>query len=306
MGGRAQVVILMAVYQGHDYLPAQLQSIAAQSHRDWSLIASDDGSTDGSDRILHDFAASQPPGRVDLAHGPRHGAPANFRALLMQVPPAATHVALSDQDDVWHPDRLTRGIAALPDDRPAIWCSRVANCDAALNRKSLSPLPRRAPSFRHALMQNLVQGNTLLMNRAAFDIVAAANTEAGPVIMHDWWIYQIITGAGGQVIYDPQPSVMYRQHDRNVVGANDRISARLGGLGRMLDGTYREWSRTNLAALTASAHRLTPENRTVLRQFGQLQGRFISRIRAMWQGGFHRNGWSSQLALWLAVLLRRS
>ena len=186
LGDKAQVAILMAVYQGRDYLPAQLESLAGQSLRDWLLIAGDDGSSDGSAVLLADFAARRPKGQVRILPGPRQGAPANFRALLAHVPPQATHVAFCDQDDVWQPDKLARAVAALPGDGPAIWCSRVINCDPALRQMSLSPLPRHAPGFRHALIQNMVQGNILLMNRAALDLVTAAHTEAGPIVMHDW------------------------------------------------------------------------------------------------------------------------
>ena len=306
-GNPAQrVAILMAVYQGQDYLPVQLRSLIEQHDQRWDLIVGDDGSTDRSLRILQDFAAELQPGRVRIVPGPRAGAAANFRALLDHVPKDATHVAFSDQDDAWDPEKISRSLAALTADTPAIWCSRVVACDTTMQPLSLSPLPRLEPSFRHALMQNMVQGNTLMMNRAAFELVRVANPEAGPVVMHDWWIYQLVTGAGGQVIYDPLPSVLYRQHDANVVGANHGIIGRLGGLRRMLAGTYRGWSRMNHAALTGSAHRLTPENRAILAEFGRLQGSFLQRMQAFRQGGFHRQGRVSQVALWLAVLLRRS
>lgn len=311
LGDKAQVAILMAVYQGSEFLPAQLDSLKAQTLRDWLLIAGDDGADDGnraddSARILAEFGASRAAGRVRVLPGPRQGAAANFRALLAHVPARASHVGFCDQDDVWLPTKLARAVAALPADRPAIWCSRVVNCDAALRPISRSPLPRHPPGFRHALMQNLVQGNTLLMNRPAYELVVAANAEAGPVVMHDWWIYQLVTGAGGQVIYDPEPSLLYRQHAGNLVGANDRLRSRLAGLARMWNGTYRDWSRTNLAALRRSAHRLTPENRALLEQFAQLQGSLPQRIGALRRGGFFRQGRISQLALWLAVLLGRS
>lgn len=306
MAERAHVAILMAVYQGGAFLPEQLKSLAWQSHPDWALIAGDDGSSDGSAAVLAEFAASRAPGRVRVTAGPGQGAAANFRALLGQVPPEASHIAFCDQDDVWHAEKLAAGIAALPGDRPAIWCSRVINCDDQLRQLSLSPLPRHPPGFRHALMQNMVQGNTLLLNRPAYELVAAAHAEAGPVIMHDWWIYQLVTGAGGLVVYDATPSLLYRQHAGNLVGANNALRARLGGLRRMFDGTYRHWSRTNLAALQASRHRLTPENRALLDDFGALQGGFGTRLAAMRRGRFFRQGRVSQCALWLAVLLGRS
>ncbi|KGJ05669.1 hypothetical protein IT41_05545 [Paracoccus halophilus] len=301
--------MLMAVYQGREHLPAQLESLAAQSFDNWVLIAGDDGSTDGSDAILRRFGASLAPGQLRIVAGPRKGAVANFRALLTQVPASATHVAFCDQDDVWHKDRLQRGLAALsalPADRPAVWCSRVTNCAADLTPRSMSPVPRYPPSFRHSLMQNLVQGNTVLMNPAACDLVAAANAEAGPVVMHDWWIYQLVSGAGGQIVYDAEPSVLYRQHGGNLVGANDRFAARLAALRRIWDGTYRDWSRRNLAALRASADRLTAENRALLEDFARLHGPLLQRVAAMRRGRFHRHRPLSQVTLWLAVLLGRS
>ncbi len=306
MAVQAHVAILMAVYQGRAYLPDQLKSLTRQSVTDWVLIAGDDGSTDGSAACLAEFAASRAPGQVRLLPGPCQGAASNFRALLDHVPPEASHVAFCDQDDVWDIGKLATAIAALPDDQPAIWCSRVVNCDTDLHQLSLSPMPRHPPSFRHALMQNVVQGNTLLLNRPAYDLIATANAATGPVVMHDWWIYQLISGAGGLIIYDPIPSVLYRQHGGNLVGANSALRTRLAGVQRMFDGTYRHWSRTNLAALQASRHHLTPENRTLLDDFAGLQGSLPQRIAAMWRGRFFRQGRFSQGALWLAVLLGRS
>ena len=109
------VRILMATFQGATHLPAQLASFEAQSHADWSLWASDDGSTDATPDLLRAFAARHP-GRVRLIDGPRKGSAANFLHLLghPDLPPGLT--ALSDQDDVWLPHRLMRGLQQLSGD----------------------------------------------------------------------------------------------------------------------------------------------------------------------------------------------
>ena len=143
--GGAHVAILMAVYQGRDHLPAQLASLAAQSHRGWSLIAGDDGSTDGSAALLADFAAAQEPGRVRVVTGPGRGQQRISGRCCIMSPAQASHVAFCDQDDVWTAEKLATAIAALPADRPAIWCSRVVNCDEDLQQLSLSPMPRHPP-----------------------------------------------------------------------------------------------------------------------------------------------------------------
>lgn len=106
------VVILLATYQGERFLAAQLDSILAQSCRDWRLVVSDDGSTDATREILRRFAAAHPDRDIELRDGPRQGGTRNFLSLLDAVAPGEA-VAWCDQDDLWLPDRLARGLAAL-------------------------------------------------------------------------------------------------------------------------------------------------------------------------------------------------
>lgn len=300
------VTVLMALYQGERHLREQLDSIAVQT-APWRLVVGDDGSRDAGPRIVQDFAHDWP-GRVELRVGPRRGAAANFMALLAGLPEAPGFAALADQDDVWHPDKLSRALVALEScgDHPTLYCSRVRICDEALQPLGLSRLPVSPPSFRHALVQNLVQGNTVVLNRAAASLARAAAQGAGKVTMHDWWLYQLVIGAGGRVIHDPEPSLLYRQHGANVVGANDGAGARLASLKRMLKGRHRDWSRMNLREMQRLRDRLTPENRHVLDDFAALTGpSTLRRLRALRHGGFYRQGRLSQAALWLAAALGR-
>ena len=78
----APVTILLASYRGARFIGAQLDSIAAQTHRDWQLIVSDDGSDDGTPEIVAKFAASRPAAQVQLVEGPGRGATQNFLHLL--------------------------------------------------------------------------------------------------------------------------------------------------------------------------------------------------------------------------------
>lgn len=302
----------MALYQGARFLPEQLGSIAAQQGVAWRLVVGDDGSTDDGPAILGRFATAHP-GRVIRHEGPGRGAERNFRALIARTPPAGL-VALCDQDDVWHPDKLARAAAALagvPAHTPALYCSAATICDAALRPRGVTRRPVAPPSFRHALVQNLVQGNTAVLNASAHRLVQRAEallTGAGVegVVMHDWWIYLLVTGAGGTVLYDPQPSLLYRQHGGNVVGANGGARARLASVGRMLRGDIARWSRMNLRALDACGALLTPQNRALLPVYRRLlDGGPAVRLAALQGGGFHRQGRLSQAALWVTALLGR-
>ena len=304
----------MGVYNGATDLPAQLQSFAEQNHADWQLIASDDGSTDDSCGILKNFAKAQATrGRnVTVVQGPRCGFAANFLSLIAASPPEAGWLALSDQDDVWCQDRLARGIAALsklPDARPALYCSRTWIVDEKLENPRLSVAFSRPMGFHNALVQNIAPGNTILLNRAATELARAAAPEAATVVglpAHDWWLYQLITGVGGTVIRDRKPTLCYRQHAGNQIGANQGWRARWWRIRMVLDGRFGEWNTANLAALQASSARLTSENRAVLETFFDLRHRALpDRIRGFTRSGLYRQSTLGQAAMWLALMLGR-
>ncbi len=304
------VVILMAVWNGADNLPEQLESLSTQSHQNWQLLVSDDGSTDASCQKISEFAAQGH--RITCLTGPELGAGENFMSLIRAMPDHAAEnswLAFCDQDDVWHPDRLARGIAALEvRDKacPALYCSRSWITRADLSGRRISALRSRPPGFHNALVQNIVSGNTILLNPAATRLVQAAARESGPVVVHDWWVYLIITGAGGRVVHDDQPTLLYRQHTANQVGANDSGMAKMKRLVMLLRGDFRDWNTRNIAALRRSSARLTPENRALLEEFSQMrESHFHLRLWRLYRMGLYRQSYSSTLALWLAALLRR-
>jgi glycosyltransferase involved in cell wall biosynthesis len=274
------------------------------------LIVSDDGSQDATREILADFAASDPGFAVDILDGPRRGGAQNFLHLLAALPPDAGAVALSDQDDVWLPEKLARGMRLLagqvPADQPGLLGGRSYVCDAVLENRRPSPMPRRAPSFRHALVQNFAGGNTMILNRAGASLLREAATEAGRVVVHDWWIYQMISGVGGTVLFDEEPLLLYRQHGANQIGANSGGRAKLRRMRWMLRGRFRRWNAINLAALRASAHRFPPENRALLEDFARLQrAGLMDRLAILRRIGLYRQGLEGTLSLWLAAVLGR-
>ena len=307
--GGGAVTVLMAVYDGEGSLGAQLESLAAQHHRDWRLLASDDGSSDNSRAILSAFA-DRFGGRVRCLDGPGAGAAANFLFLIRQAGAALGDegwIAFCDQDDVWQPDRLSRGVAALSreaPDRPALYCSRTWITDPALSRRRLSVTRPRPPGFRNALVQNIASGNTILLNPAASRLVVAAAAEVATVTLHDWWVYQLVTGAGGVVVHDDIPTLFYRQHGANQIGANDRLAARLWRMGMVLTGRFRRWNDVNIAALQASAHRFTDEHRLLLAGFQRMRAAGpAARLAALRRLGLYRQGRAATAALWIAAAL---
>ncbi len=298
------VVILLATHNGAKHLTQQLTSIAGQTHENWSLIASDDGSEDGTTDILKAFARGMSDHRVTLLRGPQKGSAQNFLSLL-RAAGGADFVAFCDQDDFWLPTKLEKAAGVLKGiEHPTIYGSRTFVTDAELRPQNPSLLFLRKPGFGNALVQNIAGGNTMVINRAALDILQPASLAATGVIAHDWWCYQMVSGCDGAVVVDPEPTVLYRQHDANLIGANDSIRARLTRLKRVASGEFSDWMDENLTALNGARHWLTEDNaRRLDALIATRQASLPRRIVGTWQAGLYRQTLRGTFALWLAVVM---
>ena len=196
-----------------------------------------------------------------------------------------------------------------PADIPALYCSRTWITDAHLGNRRLSALFTKPPGFANALVQNIAAGNTILLNRAAAGLARAAAPGAVGIAdlpAHDWWLYQLVTGVGGTVVRDPAPTLLYRQHDANQIGANDGWRARMSRIGMLLGGRFSDWNAANITALETLGTHLTPKNRDALARFAALRQRALpGRVWGFARSGLYRQTALGQAALWLAVLLRR-
>lgn len=301
------VAILLSTFNGESYLAEQLESIAAQSHQDWVIVASDDGSEDSTLAILEHYRHRFGDDRLRIVKGPGKGFAANFLSMATNMSIRTPFFAFCDQDDLWHPDKLERALVWLeqqPLDSAALYCSRTRLVDAAGHPKGFSPLFDKPPSFRNALVQSLAGGNTMVFNRGARDLLAQAGRVQ--VISHDWWVYILTTGHGGHVHYDPQPTIDYRQHGRNLIGSNSGISDRVFRIQRMLLGDFNRWNDVNLSALAPLFRLLTQDNRIVLECFSQARTAYLPlRVQAMIRAGVYRQTLLGNLGLVAATLLRK-
>ena len=266
----APVTILLASYNGAAYLPAQLESIAEQTHGNWDLVVSDDGSSDGTPDIVRAFAAAQPPGRVRLIAGPRRGATRNFLHLLAHVP-AGRAAAFCDQDDRWLPDKLARAMAAIgADPAPAHYSARTLIADHDLTPLTPSRRFARPLGLRNALVQAVMAGNASVFSAAAVGLLGAAAPAAiaADVPSHDWWAYQVTAAAGARLIHDATPCLLYRQHGAAEMGRNDTPRALLRRLGMLAQGDYGRWLDLNHRALSAVADLFPAESNALIARFG--------------------------------------
>jgi glycosyltransferase involved in cell wall biosynthesis len=302
------VAIFLCIFHGKHFLSAQLESIADQSHRYWRLYISDDGNCRESIDLIKKFQSRFKEGQIIFTIGPQKGFVSNFLSLTCDESIDADYFAFSDQDDIWHKNKLEKSIQYLSKvskELPSLYCSRTVIVDKNDSKIGLSPLFLKTPSFANALVQNIGGGNTMVFNRKLREIALQAGPNI-PVITHDWWMYLLATGCGGFIKYDPEPSLRYRQHGDNLVGCNITWGARFYRIFMLLQGRFKDWNDKNLTSLQKIYHLLTPSNQQLLDDFSKLRNTlFFERLKIFRKCKIYRQTILGNLGLWVAICLRK-
>ena len=301
------IAVLMCTYNGEKFLTEQLDSLLGQSHKNIVVWVSDDGSTDNTIIILKQYQKKFPKGWLKIINGPGKGSVINFLSLLCNPDLKADYYAFADQDDIWEENKLSISlskISALPKTTPTLYGARTKTVTEQGIEIGLSSIFSKTPCFENALVQSIAGGNTMLMNDVAANIMKQAGVIE--VISHDWWAYMLISGAGGTVIYDKQPSLLYRQHDNNQIGANMGWLAKAKRINLLLAGSFREWNTTNIMALLKVKYLLNEKNQAILEQFEiSRNSSFFSRIIGLWKLKIFRQTILGQFGLILAICLKK-
>jgi len=308
VGATPLVAILLCTYDGQKFLAEQLQSLESQFHQNWVLYVSDDGSSDQTLEILKQYQAKWPQGKMIIRKGPQQGFCQNFLSLACNVDIRASYFAFCDQDDVWLPEKLSVALQTIITNQniyvPFVYCGRTQYVTAELKPCGISPLFVFPPSFRNALVQSIAGGNTMVFNLSAKLLIE----KAGPVDVpsHDWWTYQLISGAEGDIFYDPVPYLLYRQHDGALVGGNNSFGSKIERVLMMLQGRFQNWNTQNINALKSVSHLLVKNHQEILKIFESLrQASLRDRFRLMEICGLYRQTRRGTFSLFLAILLKR-
>ncbi len=224
---RPATCILLATYNAGRFLDEQIDSIQKQSTADWTVLARDDGSTDGTvDRLEAWAAADRRTEIVRDAEG-RLGPVGNFSRLgQVALERGARVVVFADQDDVWFEDKLARTLTLLTRtedrlgrDTPVLVHSDLELIDGSGQRLHASFMRYQhihhveADPLRTLLVQNFVTGCASAINRP---LLALASPVPAGAIMHDWWC-ALCAAARGAVVFLPTATAAYRRHGKNAV-----------------------------------------------------------------------------------------
>jgi glycosyltransferase involved in cell wall biosynthesis len=227
--------IALCTFNGERYLPQQLASILAQSPLPQELVVSDDGSSDGSVDIVIRALEGSPVSLVLLRNATPLGVSANFEQAIRAT--SGDLVALCDQDDVWHPERLAAMVAAFEsDDALELAFSDATLVDAAgapfgdglFHALSVSDSERSAivggDAFGALLRRNIVTGATVMFRRR----LLARALPIGAEWVHDEWLAIIAAATSRPLLVDEQ-LIDYRQHGDNQIGVRRAtLSHRIG------------------------------------------------------------------------------
>lgn len=145
----------------------------------------------------------------------------------------------------------------------------------------------------------------MVMNNAARNLLVEAGAHID-VVAHDWWIYIVVSACGGLVHYDSEPSLRYRQHGDNLIGANAGLGARLLRIKMLFQGHLKTWTNQHIQALSPLLPRLTPANRRIYDRFISARQRsLLPRVVGIRRSGVYRQTLLGNLGLLAAALTNR-
>lgn len=294
-----KVTILLAAYNGGAYIRQMIGSILEQDVDNWHLVVSDDGSADDTAAILDEFAAAHPHRITHYRSGRRFGNAQSHFLHLLQTFRGSDYILFCDQDDVWHRDKIRLTLEEMKrieiPGKPALVHTDLRVVDGDLNEISpsflrFSNLQGDRLELRQLLVQNVVTGCTVMINPT---LAALVQTAPEQMLMHDWYL-ALVASALGTVGFLDRPTIDYRQHGNNSVGAKDSRSAgyilgrlRAGDAGDRMTATFRQ-ARAFLEDFGAQ---LTPKQRKLVAAYANLEYQnWLSRRWAYLRWGFWKAG----------------
>lgn len=316
--------IVLCTYNGAQHLQDQITSLLSQSYSA-TIFAFDDGSSDNTLDILRSHESEQL--RVHQ-NATNLGYVKNFEAGIAFVLAAGyDFIALADQDDIWHPDRLKNGFNAIDQlqstDVPLLVHSDLRVIDS--QAQAIAPSYFKMRGYRVSkernleaiLGQNGVMGNTVLMNRALANLSLPFPAK---LHVHDYWLAVLSELYGRRLLLD-QPIVRYRLHEGNASNKASKFKETISNQSqwsiwkRLLQRDFRlpfkEDSREQVIAHLLSSNGLpdlADADRSVLENFNRylrLDGSRLGLCRLMLSSPYLKPSVAHRLRFVLAILLTK-
>lgn len=222
---KMEVAVVLCTFNGEKYIKEQLKSLEKQTLIPSALIVRDDGSTDNTISILKEWSENSGI-RIQWVEATSRLGPA--RSFLTATAAALNfdYYFFCDQDDYWLPNKIEVAVELMSryPSKPVLYASALSVVDENLKyiKKSITP---KKISFENAIYESVLTGCSMGFNSNFHKLLKIEIPHY--IIMHDWWCY-ILASATGQVIFDKNERILYRQHTSNAVGANGTIISEIG------------------------------------------------------------------------------
>lgn len=291
------VTVLLAVYNGEKYLEQQINSILSQTVNDIKIIIRDDGSTDKSPIIIDNFCREYPQKLSKIVGEPTGSAKLNFAELLKYSDD--DYIMFCDQDDVWMPDKIEKTLSAMHaaergGELPVLVHTDLTVADENLNIISNSffefqRLNQEKVTLPALLVQNYITGCTVMINRSLKKICGDIPQNC---IMHDWWL-ALVAQLFGKIVCVNEPTLFYRQHKDNQVGAKASygialIKRKLKTLGEVKKN-YNDTYKQSGELLYRYADKLSENQREILENYLKIKNmNKFQKILAVQKYGFKK------------------
>jgi glycosyltransferase involved in cell wall biosynthesis len=226
------IAILLSTYNSEKYLCEQIDSILNQSYKEWMLYIRDDGSTDGTLNIVKKYCSRHSNIVLCESGNKNMGAKNSFFWLLEHVD--APYYMFCDHDDVWLPEKIQMTFSKMKDvEVKSSGKSIVIHTDLVVVNEKLEVInssfwqyskinPKYLSTFNFLASYNAITGCTMILNQRAKNLSFPLSDYA---LMHDSWIGLRVLNSGGIVDFVDKPTILYRQHTKNLMGAK-----RIGGI----------------------------------------------------------------------------
>lgn len=203
------VSIALCTYNGETYLRQQLDTLVGQSYPNLEVIVVDDCSKDNTVEILQEYAGKYPQFKL-YTNTQNLGYTKNFEKAIKLC--SGDYIALCDQDDLWHPQKIELQVKAIQDNVLIYHDSEFIHQDGTDMNKKMSDIMNlyRGDRPEVFLFFNCVSGHSILMKKELLD--KALPLKEG--FFHDAWLAYVATNIG-KIDFIPECLVRYRQHNNS-------------------------------------------------------------------------------------------
>lgn len=296
-----KVCILISTYNGEVFLREQLDSLFQQTYSDLSVFVRDDGSTDSTLQLLHEYAEKYPNLHYYTGENLK---PAHSFLDLMKHAPKSDYYALCDQDDVWMPDKISVAINMLNSHHADLYYSSYTTVDkdmTILEKNIQKPVMR---TLGQAMVFASVTGCTMVFTNRLLEMV---NSYLPPkIMMHDSWIYKIALAMECNICYDEKSHILYRQHGNNVIGSHkSRLQIWEERIERILKNRRLRYDESE-SLYMGYAHLLSPRQLQYLEpMIGYYKKNIWKRLRIAFSNNYHTNILNKDVLFKIAILCKR-